>query len=1446
MKKLYWLLFGFILLLNSNVIAQQNVFSRSDVSTGNWWDVANPWFYSSWGNQNRPDNDGRANVFIGHNNNTTMTTNGAFFQLRTLTLQAAANVPRTINNLGGGISLSVGLYNESTANHVFNTPIGIDGGTVEIFQNNGSGGLSFSSNIFLNANIAAFGGTGNISASGVLSGTGGITKAGSGALTLSGVNTFSGSSNLNAGTLFVNGSLAAGSAVTIASGATLAGTGTAAGTVAVNGNIAPGATASSIGTLNTGALTFNNSSSYTFNINNVAGTAGTNWDLVNTTGAINVNALSSNPVTIFLNGNPAGFNPCQSYTWRMATGSGGITSFAANEFTVNTTGFTPTFSGIFSVAQSGNDINLVYTPALPSIAPGTNPAVCQGATTALLTYSSAANSPNQYSIDYDAAANTAGFTDVSNAALPVSPITLTVPAAAAAATYNGMLTVRNSITGCVSASYSITVTINLCALTISTGTISGSPFCAGAGVSVPYTVSGSFNPGNIFTAQLSDASGGFSSPVNIGTLTSQTNGTISATLPTGTAGGTGYRIRVLGSNPVTTGTTNTTDLIINALPAVFNVTGGGAYCSGGSGVAVGLSGSQNGINYQLRLNSINTGSPVAGTGSSISFGNQTGAGTYTVVATNATSSCTNTMNGSVNISVNPLPQASMSGNTICQGAQGQLTLNISSGISPFSAIINSANYSGITHNTAFNAAPNPAATTNYTLTSLTDANGCTRSSGFTGAGATITVNPLPVGGTASASSTNICNGNTVQLSLSGNIGTITWQRSADISSFSDIPGANITPYTTPALTEGWFYRARVTAGSCGDAVSNTLAVTVNESNSAATTYNTNWSNTQQDNTFGLGPWSLSTSGAAGFFANVSSDINTGGDAWGMFANSGGAATALRTLSNDLPVNGSIGFSMDNGTIQSGGSVGFRIRNASNANRLSFYFSGGGSFYTIEDNAGARNTAIGFRSNGMRVAFAYTGANTYALTISATDGTVLDFITGNLAGSGAPRQVIFFNNNAGPGAGADAFFNQLSLNVPAIATQPANQPGVCAGSGTASFSALAAGTGLSYQWQESTNGGGSWGNITNNATYSGTTTNNLIITGPTSGMNNYRYRAIVTGNCGATTRTNGNATLTVTATGTWTGNSSTDWHTGTNWCGNTVPINSTVVVIPSGAPRYPVISTADAPVASISIATGASVTMSGTRTLAISAGGSFANSGTFTPGTGTVEFLGSGTISGSSTTFHNVIIRGAVDFGNNISTIDGTLTRAAGGSVINNAPRYTNISRLLYTGGGTVARGPEWSHGASPSLGTTAGYPNDVQFSNNTTFDYPNNNNNNSTNLSVARDLIIDGGSRFFMDFGTGASSGAVTVGRDFLMAGDVSLGDGAGGNLLVGRNFAKTGGTWNGNGRELIFNGNTAQSLTSDNNIIIQTLKNINSSTIPLTIDANITIGGGSGGGAFF
>ncbi len=111
------------------------------------------------------------------------------------------------------------------------------------------------------------------------------------------------------------------------------------------------------------------------------------------------------------------------------------------------------------------------------------------------------------------------------------------------------------------------VVVNVLSFEIATGTITGSPFVVtsttGASVDVPYTITGFFNTGNIFTAYLSDATGDFTNEVAIGTYASTTDGTITAQIPAATASGTAYRIRVKSDNPVVVGTDNGTNIVID-------------------------------------------------------------------------------------------------------------------------------------------------------------------------------------------------------------------------------------------------------------------------------------------------------------------------------------------------------------------------------------------------------------------------------------------------------------------------------------------------------------------------------------------------------------------------------------------------------------------------------------------------------------------------------------------------------------------------------------------------------------------------------------------------------------------------------------------------------------------------------------------------------------------
>ncbi|MDR3428083.1 hypothetical protein, partial [Silvimonas sp.] len=75
---------------------------------------------------------------------------------------------------------------------------------------------------------------------------------------------------------------------------------------------------------------------------------------------------------------------------------------------------------------------------------------------------------------------------------------------------------------------------------------------------------------NTFTLQLSNSSGSFSSPVNIGSVTSTSSGTITGTIPSTTAAGTGYRVRIISSSPADTSANDGVNIHISTLaPSTF-------------------------------------------------------------------------------------------------------------------------------------------------------------------------------------------------------------------------------------------------------------------------------------------------------------------------------------------------------------------------------------------------------------------------------------------------------------------------------------------------------------------------------------------------------------------------------------------------------------------------------------------------------------------------------------------------------------------------------------------------------------------------------------------------------------------------------------------------------------------------------------------------------------
>jgi len=175
---------------------------------------------------------------------------------------------------------------------------------------------------------------------------------------------------------------------------------------------------------------------------------------------------------------------------------------------------------------------------------------------------------------------------------------------------------------------------------------------------------------------------------------------------------------------------------------------------------------------------------------------------------------------------------------------------------------------------------------------------------------------------------------------------------------------------------------------------------------------------------------------------------------------------------------------------------------------------------------------------------------------------------------------------------------------------------------------------------------------------------------------------------------GKLNVTCSTPGLWTGTTSTNWATPSNWCGGVVPTATINVIINSGG-NQPVISAA-ALCKNITLGSGATVTLNSTLDVA----GNWTNNGATLSGTGTVTLNGTATIGGSAaTTFPNLTTTGTITQGIN-TNVSGDFSQPAGTyDVSATASSYT----LAVTGNFSISGGTfNVSNGANNSVVTVGG------------------------------------------------------------------------------------------------------------------------------------------------
>lgn len=309
-----------------------------------------------------------------------------------------------------------------------------------------------------------------------------------------------------------------------------------------------------------------------------------------------------------------------------------------------------------------------------------------------------------------------------------------------------------------------------------------------------------------------------------------------------------YNTPVLYNNKFyRTKVSNGTCPIVNSSVSTINITplpnggtatvGNNNFCSGGSS-SINLTNYSGNIQWQQSTDSILWNNVTSGNGTTTASYTTSSLIQTTYFRAQLTSgSCTNYSNV-VKINVYPLAVAgtiSVSGSPMCAGNSATLTLNNSTGsVQWLQSPTGSGNWTNVVAGNGYNSTSLQTTnlnSTTYYRARLTSGNCPVVFSSISN----VFVYSQPIGGIASASSTQICvSGNTI-LNLSSYNGSIVWEQSADSVNWSNASGGsgvNSANYTTPIITAKRYYRAKLSNGICLPAYSNVVSININSLNIA--------------------------------------------------------------------------------------------------------------------------------------------------------------------------------------------------------------------------------------------------------------------------------------------------------------------------------------------------------------------------------------------------------------------------------------------------------------------------------------------------------------------------------------------------------------------------------------------------------------------------------------
>jgi hypothetical protein len=174
--------------------------------------------------------------------------------------------------------------------------------------------------------------------------------------------------------------------------------------------------------------------------------------------------------------------------------------------------------------------------------------------------------------------------------------------------------------------------------------------------------------------------------------------------------------------------------------------------------------------------------------------------------------------------------------------------------------------------------------------------------------------------------------------------------------------------------------------------------------------------------YGFGAWTLTTSGSAGhFLADGSFNLSVGTTkGFGLYANGGGTATAMRNLNNVLEAGDTVMLKFDNNWVENGAQVGFAFADNAGTQRLRFYFVGGEQYYRVTDSVTGRQTTIPYTDSGLTVYVTLGAGGFYTLIAGGSS------ITGTLGSGNAISRLVVQNSNAGTGTERNLYVGEMTV------------------------------------------------------------------------------------------------------------------------------------------------------------------------------------------------------------------------------------------------------------------------------------------------------------------------------------------------------------------------------------------------------------------------------------